>query len=127
MKNARKQSACVNTMHLSCIEIEHKPSSPCKRELELHLMSSLHCSCIHENPFTVLWKDSFIMLMEDDIHFIHDSLQPTSEQTSTAQHMCTALLDVHQSFYALPPPTEVQDLHGIVDITKQKMMQWTAP
>ena len=59
------------------------------------------------------------MLIEDDIHFIHATHQPTSNQTSTAWHMCTALLDLHQSLPALPRPMEVQDLHRIVQVIQK--------
>lgn len=57
------------------------------------------------------------MLIEDDIHFIHASRQPTSSETSTAWHMCTALIDVQQSVSALPRPPAVQDLHRTVPVT----------
>jgi len=59
------------------------------------------------------------MIMEDDIHFIHASRQPTSDETSTAWHMCTALVDIHQSLPVLTRPTEVQDLYRIVDVNKK--------
>lgn len=56
------------------------------------------------------------MLVEDDIHFIHASRQPTSSKTSTAWHMCTGIMDVQQSVSALPRPPTVQDLHRIVPV-----------
>ncbi|KAJ7323114.1 hypothetical protein OS493_032400 [Desmophyllum pertusum] len=65
---------------------------------------------------TAIQEKSFIMLVEDDIHFIHASRQPTSSKTSTAWHMCTGIMDVQQSVSALPRPPTVQDLHRIVPV-----------
>ncbi|KAJ7376115.1 hypothetical protein OS493_036719 [Desmophyllum pertusum] len=67
---------------------------------------------------TAIQEKSFIMLVEDDIHFIHASRQPTSSKTSTAWHMCTGIMDVQQSVSALPRPPTVQDLHRIVPLLK---------
>lgn len=45
-------------------------------------------------------KKHFLLLTEDDIHFIHATRQPTSSTTSTAWHMCTCLLDILEKISA---------------------------
>ena len=55
--------------------------------------------------------------MEDDIHFIHATRQPTSSQTSTSWHMCTALADIHTNIPAVPQNDEVTDNHTSVRVT----------
>ena len=42
-----------------------------------------------------------MVLIEDDIHFIHTKHHPTSSVTSTTWHMCTAVVDVHDNIKAV--------------------------
>ena len=58
-----------------------------------------------------------MLLIEDDIHFIHTIRQPTTSTTSTAWHMCTALLDVQDQIPAVPKPPNTTKLHRIVPVT----------
>ena len=58
-----------------------------------------------------------MLLIEDDIHFIHTIRQPTTSTTSTAWHMCTALLDVQDQIPAVPKPQNTTKLHRIVPVT----------
>ena len=58
-----------------------------------------------------------MLLIEDDIHFIHTIRQPTTSTTSTAWHMCTALLDVQDQIPAVPKPQSNTKLHRIVPVT----------
>ena len=52
-----------------------------------------------------------MLLIEDDIHFIHAIPQPTRSQTSTAWHMCTGLLDVQEKMPAVSMPSDSTKLH----------------
>ena len=54
--------------------------------------------------------------MEDGIHFIHATRHPTSSQTSTSWHMCTALADIHANIPAVPQNDEVTDNHTSVRV-----------
>ena len=47
-------------------------------------------------------EQKFILLIEDDIHFIHAPRKPTSSVTSTSWHMCTVLADIHCNIHAVP-------------------------
>ena len=47
------------------------------------------------------WK-KFILLIEDDIHFIHAPRRPTSSVTSTPWYTCTVLADIHWNIHAAP-------------------------
>ena len=58
-----------------------------------------------------------MLLIEDDIHFIHTIRQPTTSATSTAWHMCTALLDVQDQIPAVPKRQNTTKLHRIVPVT----------
>ena len=60
---------------------------------------------------------NFILLVEDDIHFIHATRHPTTSQTSTSWHMCTALADIHTNIPAVPQNDEVTDNHISVRVT----------
>ena len=52
-----------------------------------------------------------MLLIEDDIHFIHAIPQPTRSQTSTAWHTCTGLLDVQEKMPAVSMPSDSTKLH----------------
>ncbi|KAJ7321789.1 hypothetical protein OS493_033897 [Desmophyllum pertusum] len=62
-------------------------------------------------------KKQFLLLIEDDIHFIHTSHHPTTSQTSTAWHMCTGLLDVQEKMPAVSTPSDLTKLHRRVLVT----------
>ena len=44
-----------------------------------------------------LQNRKFMVLIEDDIHFIHAKYHSKSSIISTIWHMCTAVVDVHES------------------------------
>jgi len=50
----------------------------------------------------LLQKKEFLLLLEDDIHFIHTKKSPRSSVTSTALHMCTTMIDVQEKIEAIP-------------------------
>ena len=52
-------------------------------------------------------EEKFILLIEDDIHFIHASRKPTSSVTSTSWHMCTVLADIHCNIHAVPQNDDI--------------------
>lgn len=58
---------------------------------------------------------SIVLLLEDDIHFIHAKKTPR-ETTSTSYHMCTGLVDIHE-IPAIPRPNDASDIHRSVRIT----------
>ena len=47
-------------------------------------------------------EEKFILLIEDDIHFIHAPRKPTSTVTSTSWHMYTVLADIYCNIHAVP-------------------------
>lgn len=60
-----------------------------------------------------------MLLIEDDIHFIHAPQHPTSSTTSTAWPMCTGLMDIQASISAIPRPANCQKLHRIVPVVSK--------
>lgn len=58
-----------------------------------------------------------MLLIEDDIHFIHATRQPTSNMTSTAWHMCTGLLDILNKIPAVSVPPDRSKLHRTIAVT----------
>ena len=53
-------------------------------------------------------EQKFILLIEDDIHFIHAPRKPTSSVTSTSWHMCTVLADIHCNIHAVPQNDDIK-------------------
>lgn len=76
----------------------------------LHVYVRYKCS----DPFQ---KKQFLLLIEDDIHFIHTCHHPTTTTTSTAWHMCTGLLDVQEKIPAVSLPPDINKLHRTVPVT----------
>ncbi|KAL9986967.1 hypothetical protein ACROYT_G001194 [Oculina patagonica] len=62
-------------------------------------------------------KKQFLLLIEDDIYFIHTCHHPTTATTSTAWHMCTGLLDVQEKIPAVSLPPDINKLHPTVPVT----------
>jgi len=46
-----------------------------------------------------------VVLLEDDMHFIHTKKSPRDMITSTCWHMCTGLADIHDHIPSLQRPT----------------------
>lgn len=61
-------------------------------------------------------EQKFILLIEDDIHFIHAPRKPTSSLTSTSWHMCTVLADIHPEIQAIPQNNDVNHNHRSVRV-----------
>lgn len=61
-------------------------------------------------------EQKFIVLIEDDIHFIHAPRKPTSSLTSTSWHMCTVLADIHPEIQAIPQNNDVNHNHRSVRV-----------
>ena len=74
-------------------------------------------SCFVKKNNFLSKNGNFILLVEDDIHFIHAARHPTTSQTSTSRHMCTALHDIHTNSPAVPQNDEVTDNHKSVRVT----------
>ena len=53
-------------------------------------------------------EQKFILLIENDIHFIHAPRKPTSSVTSTSWHMCTVLADIHCNIHAVPQNDDIK-------------------
>lgn len=66
-----------------------------------------------------LQDKKFLLLVEDDIHFIHAKHHPTSSLTSTTWHMCTALVDVHEKLKAVNVGDDVTKNHRNVQVTME--------
>lgn len=64
-------------------------------------------------------KKIHIMLIEDDIYFIHAPQHPTSSTTSTDWHMCTGLMDIQASISAIPRTANCQKLHLIIPVVSK--------
>ena len=64
-------------------------------------------------------KKIHIMLIEDDIYFIHAPQHPTSSTTSTDWHMCTGLMDIQASISAIPRTANCQKLHRIIPVVSK--------
>ncbi|KAJ7394833.1 hypothetical protein OS493_000668 [Desmophyllum pertusum] len=62
-------------------------------------------------------EKQFILLVEDDIHFIHAPRKPSSSTTSTSWHMCTALADIHDEIEAVPQNVDINQNHRSVRVT----------
>ena len=72
------------------------------------------------NVFTCnLQNRKFMILIEDDIHFIHAKHHPTSSVTSTTWHMCTAVVDVHNNMKAVDLQDDVTKNHHHVQVTME--------
>lgn len=64
-----------------------------------------------------LQKQQFMILVEDDIHFIHAKHHPTSSVTSTTWHMCTGIVDIHETIQAVPLGGDMTKNHRNVQVT----------
>ena len=73
------------------------------------------CNIITHN----LQNKKFMLLVEDDIHFIHAKHHPTSSVTSTIWHMCTAIVDVHEKLEAVDVGDDVTKNHRNVRVTME--------
>lgn len=62
-------------------------------------------------------EKKFILLIEDDIHFIHAPRRPTKSLTSTCWHMCTVLADIHTDINAVPQNQDINRNHRSVTVT----------
>lgn len=62
-----------------------------------------------------LQKRSLMILLEDDIHFIHAKKSPRDQVTSTAWHMCTGLIDIHDNINSIQRPNTEQ-IHRSVNV-----------
>lgn len=60
-----------------------------------------------------------MVLIEDDIHFIHAKHHPTSSVTSTTWHMCTAVVDIHDNMKAVDLQDDVTMNHRNVQVTME--------
>ena len=47
-------------------------------------------------------KHKLVLLIVDDFHVVHTIQRPTSAETSTAIHMATCVIDVHETIPCLP-------------------------
>lgn len=70
------------------------------------------CVLIHN-----LQNKQFMILVEDDIHFIHAKHHPTSSVTSTTWHMCTGIVDIHEKIEAVPLRGDMTKNHRNVQVT----------
>ena len=66
-----------------------------------------------------LQNRKFMVLIEDDIHFIHAKHHPKSSVTSTIWHMCTAVVDVHDDMRAVELEEDVTKYHSNVRVTME--------
>ena len=72
------------------------------------------------NVFTCNVKNrKFMVLTEDDIHFIHATHHPKSSVTSTTGHMCAAVVYVHESMKAVELEEDVTKNHRNVRVTME--------
>ena len=77
--------------------------------LNIYLHNVIGCS---------MWeKRTFILVIEDDIHFIHALQHPCN--TTTAWHMCTGLMDIQPSVSAITRPSECQKFHRVVPVVSK--------
>ena len=60
-----------------------------------------------------------MVLIEDDIHFIHAKHHPTSSVTSTTWHMCTAVVDIHDNMKAVDLQDDVTMNNRNVRVTME--------
>ena len=72
------------------------------------------------NFFTCnLQNRKFMVLIEDDIHFIHAKHHPKSSVTSTIWHMCTAVVDVQVNMRVVELEEDVTKYHSHVQVTME--------
>lgn len=72
------------------------------------------------NFFTCnLQNRKFMVLIEDDIHFIHAKHHPKSSVTSTIWHMCTAVVDVQVNMRVVELEEDVTKYHSHVKVTME--------
>ena len=72
------------------------------------------------NFFTCnLQNRKFMVLIEDDIHFIHAKHHPKSSVTSTIWHMCTAVVDEQVNMRVVELEEDVTKYHSHVQVTME--------
>ena len=70
------------------------------------------------NTFIERAKSNLVILVIDDFHSVHSIARPTSSETSTAIHMATCIIDVHESIPSLPLPGTSPHYHPSDDVCK---------
>ena len=64
----------------------------------------------------MLPNQQFLMLIIDDIHFIHSLRHPKASDTSTSIDMATILLDHQPGISAVKRPPDVKQIHRHVTV-----------
>ena len=83
-------------------------------------MKDVTVSLRMHNFFTCnLQNRKFMVLIEDDIHFIHAKHHPKSSVTSTIWHMCTAVVDVQVNKRVVELEEDVTKYHSHVQVTME--------
>lgn len=104
-----------NILTIFALDSERNQTKLCKythHALYVAVILSASKMCSH-----ILQKNQFLLLIEDDIHFIHACQHPTTTTTSTAWHMCTGLLDVQEKIPVVSLPSDINRLHRTVPVT----------
>ena len=63
-----------------------------------------------------------MVLIEDDIHFIHAKHHPKSSVISNIWHMCTAVVDVQVNMRVVELEEDVTKYHSHVEVTMEDGM-----
>lgn len=92
-----------------------------KTALRFRIFNLLDCYFFFHGDYILNFlfqkEKKFILLIEDDIHFIHAPRRPTKSITSTCWHMCTVLADIHTDINAVPQNQDINRNHRSVTVT----------
>ena len=70
------------------------------------------------NTFIERAKSNVVILVIDDFNSVQSIARPTSSETSTAIHMATCIIDVHESITSLLLPGRSPHYHPSDDVCK---------